>query len=237
MPPRLDELIPEEHLVRVINRAIDQLDLEPLLKQYKGGGTSSFHPGMMLKVIVYAYSEKVYSSRRIAKALRENVNFMWISGRSQPDFRTINHFRSSRMKAVIDDVFGSVMEYLVEAGYVKLENYFLDGTKVEANANKHKVVWEKRRRRYHGRLQEKIWELLKQIDEVNAAENAEYVDKDLEEMGGSGSGGGMDAAKLAEKMAELNRRLAEQPENKSLKQAVKTIRNDYLPRMEKYEEQ
>lgn len=237
MPPRLDELIPEDHLVRVINRAIDQLNLEPLLKQYKGGGTSSFHPGMMLKVIVYAYSEKVYSSRRIAKALRENVNFMWISGRSQPDFRTINHFRSSRMKVVIDDVFGSVMEYLVEAGYVKLENYFLDGTKVEANANKHKVVWEKRRRKYQGRLQEKIRELLKEIDAVNAAENAEYGDKDLEEMGGSGAGGGMDAAKLAEKMAELNRRLAEQPENKSLKQAVKTIQKDYLPRMEKYEEQ
>jgi transposase/ribosomal protein S20 len=237
MPARLDELIPEDHLVRVINRAIDQLDLEPLLKQYKGGGTSSFHPGMMLKVIVYAYSEKVYSSRRIAKALRENVNFMWISGRSQPDFRTINHFRSSRMKLVIDDVFALVMEYLVEAGYVKLENYFLDGTKIEANANKHKVVWEKRRRKYHGRLQEKIRELLQEIDEVNAAENAEYGDKDLEEMGGSGGGGGMDAGKLAEKMAELNRRLAEQPENKLLKQAVKTIRKDYLPRMEKYEEQ
>ena len=237
MPPRLDELVPEDHLVRVINRAIDQLDLEPLLKQYKGGGASSFHPGMMLKVIVYAYSEKVYSSRRIAKALRENVNFMWISGRSQPDFRTINHFRSSRMKAVIDDVFASVMEYLVEQGYVKLENYFLDGTKIEANANKHKVVWEKRRAKYAGRLREKIRELLKEIDEVNAAENAEYGDKDLAAMGGSGSGSGMDAAKLAAKMAELNRRLAEQPENKPLKQAVKTIQKDYLPRMEKYEEQ
>jgi transposase len=237
MPPRLDELIPEDHLVRVINRAIDQLDLEPLLKQYKGGGTSSFHPGMMLKVIVYAYSEKVYSSRRIAKALRENVNFMWISGRSQPDFRTINHFRSSRMKGVIDEVFAMVMEYLVEQGYVKLENYFLDGTKIEANANKHKVVWEKRRAKYAGRLQEKIREMLKEIDEVNAAENAEYGDKDLEETGGSGTDGGMDAGKLAEKMAELNRRLAEQPKNKVLKQAVKTIQKDYLPRLEKYEEQ
>jgi transposase len=105
MPLRLDGLIPEDHLVRVINRAIDQLNLEPLLKQYKGGGTSSFHPGMMLKVTVYAYSEKVYSSRRVAKALSENVNFMWISGQRQPDFRTINHFRSSRTKGVIDDMF------------------------------------------------------------------------------------------------------------------------------------
>jgi transposase len=237
MPPRLEELIPEDHLVRVINRAIDQLDLEALLKQYKGGGTSSFHPGMMLKVIVYAYSEKVYSSRRIAKALRENVNFMWISGQSQPDFRTINHFRSSRMKGMIEAVFASVMEYLVEQGYVKLENYFVDGTKIEANANKHKVVWEKRRRKYAGRLQEKIRELLAEIEEVNEAENAEYGGKDLEEMGGGGTEGGLDAAKLAEKMAELNRRLAEQPENKPLKQAVKTIQKDYLPRMERYEEQ
>jgi transposase/ribosomal protein S20 len=223
--------------VRVINQAIEQLNLEPLLKQYKGGGTSSFHPGMMLKVIVYAYSERVYSSRRIAKALRENVNFMWISGNNRPDFRTINHYRSSRMKGVIDEVFGEVLEYLMEQGYVKLEDYFVDGTKVEANANKHKVVWEKRNRRYTERLQQKIRELLVEIDAVNAAENAEYGDKDLEELGGSGSGDGMDAEKLAKKMAELNKRLVEQPENQELKQAVKTIQKDYLPRLQKYEEQ
>lgn len=235
MPARLDELIPGDHLVRVINEAIEQLNLEPLLKQYKGGGTSSFHPGMMLKVIVYAYSEKVYSSRRIAKALRENVNFMWISGNNRPDFRTINHFRSSRMKGVIDEVFGEVLEYLIEQGYMKLEDYFVDGTKVEANANKHKVVWEKRNRRYTERLQQKIRELLVEIDAVNAAENAKYGDKDLEELGGSGSG--MDAEKLAEKMAELNKRLVQQPENQELKQAVKTIQKDYLPRLQKYEEQ
>lgn len=237
MPARLDELIPADHLVRVIDQAIEQLNLEPLLKQYKGGGTSSFHPGMMLKVIVYAYSEKVYSSRRIAKALRENVNFMWISGNNRPDFRTINHFRSSRVKEVIDQVFAEVLEYLIEQGYVKLENYFVDGTKVEANANKHKVVWEKRNRRYKERLQEQIGELLAEIEAVNAAEDAEYGDKDLEELGGSGSRGGMDAAKLAEKMVELNKRLAEQPDNKELKQTVKTIQKDYLPRMRKYEEQ
>ena len=237
MPARLDELIPADHLVRVINQAIEQLNLEPLMKQYKGGGTSSFHPVMMLKVVVYGYCEKVYSSRRIAKALRENVNFMWLSGNNRPDFRTINHFRSSRMKGVIDQVFGEVLEYLIEQGYVQMEHYFVDGTKIEANANKHKVVWEKRNRRYTERLQKKIQKLLAEIEAVNAAENAEYGDKDLEEMGSSGSGGGMDAERLAEKMAELNQRLAEQPENKELKRAVKTIQKDYLPRMQKYEEQ
>ena len=237
MPPRLDELIPEDHLVRVVNEAVEQLDLEPLMKEYKGGGTSSFHPRMMLKVIVYAYCERIYSSRRMAKALRENVNFMWISGRNQPDFRTLNHFRSSRMKAVIDEIFGEVLEYLIEAGYVKLEHYFVDGTKVEANANKHKVVWAKRMRKNKTRLQEKIGELLKEIEEVNEAENAEYGDKDLEETGGQGGEGGLNAQKLAEKMAELNRRLAEQPENKPLKQAVKKIEKEYLPRLGQYEDQ
>jgi transposase len=239
MPPSLDELVPADHLVRVINAAVDQLDIDALLMQYKGGGSSSYHPRMMLKAIVYAYSEKIYSSRRIAKALRENVNFMWISGRNTPDFRTINHFRSSRMKAVIDDVFGQVLEYLIEQGYVQLENYFVDGSKLEANANKHKVVWAKRMNKNRARLQAKIQELLEQIEQVNAAENAAYGDKDLEELGGggSGNGGGMDAAKLAEKMAELNRRLAERPEDKVLKQAVKTIQKEYLPRMEQYEEQ
>lgn len=72
----LAELIPEGHLVRVVNEMLDRIDLKPFIAQYEGGGASSYHPLMMLKVLVYAYSEKTYSSRRIAKALRENVNYM-----------------------------------------------------------------------------------------------------------------------------------------------------------------
>jgi transposase len=83
LPPSLEELIPAEHLVRVVNKMVDQIDLRPILQKYKGGGASSYHPRMMLKVLIYAYSEKTYSSRRIAKALRENVNFMWLSGGEQ----------------------------------------------------------------------------------------------------------------------------------------------------------
>ena len=236
LPPSLDELIPEGHMVRVVNEAIEQLNLEPLLRQYKGGGTSSYHPRMMLKVIVYAYTQRIYTSRQIAKALGENIHFMWISGRSQPDFRTINHFRSSRMKTVIDEVFAEVLKYLIERGYVQLEHYFLDGTKLEANANKHKVVWAKRTARYKEQLQTKIRELLAEIEQVNEAENEEYGDKDLEEKGGSG-GGRIDSQQLAEKMAEVNRRLAEQPGDKKLKAAAKKMEKDYLPRMKKYEEQ
>ena len=80
---------------------------------------------MILKVLVYAYTQRTYLSRQIAKALRENVNFMWLSGGNRPDFQTINEFRGEKMKEVIEEVFSSVLELLVEEGYVKLKNYFV----------------------------------------------------------------------------------------------------------------
>ena len=87
--------IPENHLVKIVNRAIERMNLTPLLKKYKGGGTSAYHPLMMLKVLVYAYTQKIYTARKIAKALRENIYFMWLSGKQTPNFRTINLFRST----------------------------------------------------------------------------------------------------------------------------------------------
>jgi transposase len=170
MPPSYAEKIPADHLVRVVNEAVEQIDLSALLAQYPEGGRSSYHPKMLLKALVYAYAEKIDSSRRIAKALRENIYFMWISGENTPDFRTINDFRGSRMKGVIDEVFIAVLEHLIAAGHVKLEHYFLDGTKIEADANKHKVVWAKKRETYHQRVQSQIKELLKHIEQVNEGE-------------------------------------------------------------------
>jgi len=234
LPPSLEELIPEEHLVRIVNQMVEQIDLKPLLEKYKGGGTSSYHPKMMMKVLVYGYAEKLYSSRRIAKALRENVNFMWLSGGNKPDFRTINDFRGKGMREAVREVFAAVLELLVEGGYVKLENYFLDGTKIEANANAHKVVWAKKTEKYKQKLREKIDVLLDEIEAENEKEEAEYGDEDLEEMGGQG---GVSAEKLKEKVAELNQRLQKQPEDKGLKTALKTLERDYLPRLEKYEAQ
>ncbi|HGE69185.1 TPA: transposase, partial [Candidatus Poribacteria bacterium] len=80
----LEELIPEGHLVRVVNKIIDGIEMDSFLENYKGGGTSSYHPKMMLKLIVYAYVDKIYTSRRIAKALRENVNYMWLGENNRP---------------------------------------------------------------------------------------------------------------------------------------------------------
>ena len=135
-PPSLDSLIPENHIVRLINSAIDKMDILPIIDGYKGGGTSSYHPRMLLKVVVYAYSQRIYSSRQIAKEVRENVNFMWLSGGNRPDFRTINRFRSSRLRGTTEKIFAAMLELLSEAGLVNLNEYFLDGTKFEANATR-----------------------------------------------------------------------------------------------------
>lgn len=239
LPPSLEELIPQDHLVRVVNRVMDELDLEPILEEYKGGGTSSYHPRMMLKVLVFAYTQKVNSSRQIAKALRENIAFMWISGGNRPDFRTINRFRSSVMKEGVEVVFSAVLRYLIEEGYVTLEHYFLDGTKIEANANKYKWVWAKNTVRYKERLQEKIDELLQKIEAENEAEEEEYGDKDLEEMGGENKrgGGGMNSETLETRIEQLNERLAEVMKDKKTAKAMRTLQEEHLPRLKKYEQQ
>jgi transposase len=240
LPASYDEVIEEKHVVRVVNEAIEKIDLGSLVAQYKGGGTSSYHPKMLLKVLVYAYSQKIYSSRKIAKALRENIHFMWISGNNQPDFRTINDFRSSRMKPVIEEVFSGVLEYLVAGRHVKLEHYFVDGTKIEADANKHKVVWAKRKENYQQRVRKQIQELLKQIEQENEAEQAEYGDEDLEERG-ENSPEDVNSERLKKTIDELNRRLRQQnqpkKETEARRQALKKLEKDCLPRLQKYEQQ
>lgn len=233
LPMSLEELIPANHLVRVVNATIESLNLQPLVKRYKGGGASNFHPVMMLKVIIYAYSQRIFSSRQIAKAVRENIHFMWISAMNKPDFRTINRFRSQILKDSIEPVFTSVLMLLVESGHVKLENYFLDGTKMEANANRYSFAWAKAIKKNKDKLQAKVLELLRSIDEMNRKEDAVYGSDDL--LGVSNEP--LSAEQLAQVIKELDEKLAELEVGKETKKAVKNLKEDCLPRMEKYEQQ
>ena len=102
LPTDLESLIPTKHVVRVVDTAINKMDLGSLLRQYKGDGTSSYHPGTMLIGPGYTYSRRIYSSWQFSKALRENVAFMWLSGNSRPDFPTVNRFRGRVMRARSD---------------------------------------------------------------------------------------------------------------------------------------
>src|SRR5689334_8559172 len=98
LPPSYEDLVPVNHPVRVVNEIIERIDITELERTYKGGGASSYHPRMLLKVIIYAYLRNIYSSRKIEQALEENVHFMWLSSGSRPDRNTINDFRGKRLK-------------------------------------------------------------------------------------------------------------------------------------------
>lgn len=232
LPPSLEELIDEKHLVRVVNKSIERMDLKPLIAEYKGGGTSSYHPKMLLKVLIYGYTQKIYSSRQIAKGLRENINFMWLSGQNQPDFRTINRFRSSRMKNVIEKVFQSVIKMLIEEGFIQLKNYFLDGTIIEANANRYTYVWKKSVQHYKRNIQEQIKKLWDHIEHTNQEENERYGDHDLNEV----EGNEISSEKMDRWIDKINQRLSENP-HPEIKKVVRKLEKEVVPRLKKYEQQ
>jgi transposase len=142
-PPSLGDLIEPHHPVRVVCEVVDRMDISPLLKNYKGGGSSSYHPKMLLKVLIYGYLCNIYSSRRLESAVKESVHMMWLSGLQRPDHNTINRFRTDRLKGVVKQVFSQVVSLLVESGHVSLKQVYVDGTKIEANANRYTFVWGK----------------------------------------------------------------------------------------------
>ena len=96
-PPCIGEFVPENHPVRTVNTILYNIDISDIESTYKGGGTTSYNPRMLLKIVVYAYLTNVYSGRRMASLLEENVFFMWLSGMNKPNFRTINRFRSENL--------------------------------------------------------------------------------------------------------------------------------------------
>lgn len=234
LPMDLQEDIPQNHLVRVVNDAINRLDTKVFTQAYPGGGRDSYHPKMLMKVIIYAYSQRIYSSRQIAKAVRENIMFMWIAGRQRPDFRTINRFRSERMKDVLETVFTAVLQFLADEKYVNLEHYFMDGTKIEANANRYTFVWGKAVVKHKMKLQEKVQTLFKTIDQAQQQEDREQSDQDLKEMDEAST---ITGEKLEKAVKQLELKLTEKPKEKPLKKIVRAIRKDLLPRLQKYETQ
>jgi transposase len=234
LPPSVNEMIPEKHLVRVVNDTIEKLNIDPLLSTYKGGGASAYHPKMLLKVLIYAYLSKIYSSRQIAKALRQDIHFMWLSGMQQPEFSILNHFRSSRLKEVIDHVFGSMVLFLLDHGYIDLTQYFVDGTKLRADSNKRKVVWSKNTKRYKQKVQQKINDLLRDIERTNDDENKRYGDCDLEELGEQTT---LTSDDIKEQRNKLNQILEKVTPSRRTRQALKKLDTKLLPTLEKYEQQ
>lgn len=170
-PQRIDEDIAENDPVRIVNTIVDSLNLEAFKKLYKEKGRSPYHPRMMLKVILYAYMNNVYSCRRIEKLLLRDIHYIWLAGYEKPDFITINRFRN-RVKGEINNIFTQVVLTLCSKGFITLDVEYIDGTKIESKANKYTFVWRKSVEKNRAKLMKKISVLLDQMEDVIAQDNA-----------------------------------------------------------------
>ena len=169
-PQRIDEDIAENDPVRIISSVIDHLDISCFHKLYKCMGRCPYHPKMMLKVIVYAYMNNIYSCRKIEKLLSRDIHFIWLAGYEKPDFITINRFRN-RVKDEINKIFTQLVLILAEKGFVTLDVEYVDGTKIESKANKYTFVWRKTVEQNRAKLMKKIGVLLDQINDCIAQDN------------------------------------------------------------------
>jgi transposase len=170
-PSRIDEDIAANDPVRIVSALVDSLELSGIKALYKEYGRSPYHPQMMLKVILYAYMNNVYSCRKIEKLLLRDIHYIWLAGYEKPDFITINRFRN-RVKKEINQVFTQLVLLLAGKGYVSLDVEYIDGTKIESKANKYTFVWRKSVEKNRAKLLSKINVLLEQIDEVIAQDKA-----------------------------------------------------------------
>ena len=170
-PGRIDENIAANDPVRIVNTVVDNLNLDNFKKLYKATGRCPYHPKMMLKVIIYAYMNNIYSCRKIEKLLLRDIHYIWLSGNEHPDFITINRFRN-RVKEEINTVFTQLVLVLADKGFISLDVEYIDGTKIESKANKYTFVWRKTVEKNRTKLMDKIRILLEQVDEVIAQENS-----------------------------------------------------------------
>lgn len=166
LPIETSILIPEDDSVKLLSQIMEGLDYTKLMKAYsRKGRNPNVSPKNLFKIMVYAYMNNIYSSRKIERACRRDINFMWLlEGRKAPDHNTIARFRSVRLNGVISDLFYQLVKKLFNLKEIQYENIFIDGTKIEANANKYSFVWRKATNKFEAKLQEKIFKLIGEIN-------------------------------------------------------------------------
>lgn len=205
LAPSLRDWLPENHLAYFVSDLVDDLDLSAIESVYEKDwrGQPPYHPRLMTKLLVYGYAVGVRSSRRIAKALVEDIAFRVLAAGNEPDFRTISDFRKIHVNA-LEELFSQVLKIALEAGAMRLGRVALDGTKVKANASKHKAMSYGRIEESERKIQQEVKEILAEAEALDAAEDARY---------GSGNSG-------EELPAELQRRQSRLAKIREAKQAL-----------------
>lgn len=230
VPPTWEEMIPQTHPVRTVAEVIEKIDIKPINRKYKGGGTSSYHPRLLLKLLVYGYLSNVYSSRKLEEQAGSNIYFMWLCGLKKPDHNTINRFRSKRLSGVLKEVFSQIVLLLNEQGIISLkEAVFTDGTKIEANANRYTFVWGNSIKTSKERIKKQLDELWNYAQGVAAEELKEASPMEQ---------GPIDAAKVKETISKINKALEDKEDvPKKIRQKLNYAQKNWPANVDKYQEQ
>lgn len=229
LPPSLEELIPRHHPVRVVNQVINQINIDPLLAKFKAGGTSSYHPRLLLKVIVYAYVyaylSNIYSCRKIEEALQQNIHFMWLAAGARPDHNTINRFRSTRLQEVLKGIFSQIVLLLSEQGLLSLKQTYVDGTKLESAANRYTFVWGKSikasQERIHSQINE-LWQYANQVAQEEMKDTAPLTFDEIE------------PEKVKQTIEQIDKALEKKKADKKVKQKLSYARRHWPKKLQEY---
>lgn len=166
LPLNIEYLIPEDESVRLLGQLVEEMNLQKLDQSYSRHGKNQATPRQMLKILLYAYMNHIYSARNIERACRRDINFMYLlEGKPAPDHATIARFRSLHVAPLAKELFAQFDGILADCGELSLENLFIDGTKIEAAANKYTFVWKKATTRNQQKLMEKIPTFFAQTEE------------------------------------------------------------------------
>ncbi len=215
LPPALRDWLPEEHLALFISDVVDELDLSPIFSQYEQGeerGQPPYHPAMMTKLLVYGYATGKVSSRKIEKATYEEIPYRVLAANQHPDHDSIAEFRKRHLKA-LGSLFLEVLQLCQRSGLVKLGHVALDGSKIQANASKHKAMSYERMGKAERQLEQEVSELLRRAQEVDAEEDRKH---------GLGQRGGQLPEELRRRESRLSKiREAKRALEEEAKQRVK----------------
>src|SRR5260370_6118250 len=216
LPPSLRDWLPENHLAHFVSDVVDQLDLSAIESVYEKEerGQPPYHPRMMTKILLYGYCVGVFSSRRMQKKLVEDVGFRMLAAENEPDFRTISDFRKLHLSA-LQGLFDQMLQIALQAGTMKLGRVVLDGSKVKANASKHKAMSYGRMQEDEKRLRAEVKRLLEQAEKVDDEEDARYGrDQSGDELPAELGRRETRLKKIPEAKRALEKRAREQAKNK-----------------------
>jgi transposase len=175
LPPSVDEWLPDNHLARFIVEVVDQLDLSRLIGRYRGCGSAAYHPSVLLALLVYGYATGVFSSRKIERATYDSVAFRFLSAETHPDHDTLANFRKTFLEE-LEDLFVQVLSLAQAMKLVKLGQVALDGTKIKANASKHKALSHGHIEKLEAQLREEVQALLRKAAEADRADAQDGID-------------------------------------------------------------